>query len=138
MESWFGFMRRDSAVEPFGEEEKMLLDYAMRPMAWFQRQVILHRGVSLVEDPLTPSERRVLNERLTDRPEREIAEITGLTQATVHTYATRICRKFNVRGRAGLMALWLGQMDAPEVGQSAPLAKEPMRLERLLHAEFGQ
>ena len=71
---------------------------------------MLQRGIILADKPLTPSERRMLSELLTDKSEREIAETLSLKSTTVHTYAKRIIRKFNVRGRAGLMALWLGQM----------------------------
>ncbi len=64
----------------------------------------------LANEPLKQSERRVLNSLLTQKTEQEIAKEHGLTQATIHTYCTRIYRKFNVRGRSGLTALWLGEI----------------------------
>ena len=39
--------------------------------------------------------------------EAEIAERMGLSSHTVHDYARKLYRKFNVKGRVGLMALVL-------------------------------
>jgi len=110
-ESWFCFERIGSPGIRYDNEARVLLDYAVRPMRWFHRQLLLHRGVLIADEPFTPSERRVLNALLTDKTEQQIAEELGLTPTTVHTYSTRICRKFNVRRRAGLTALWLGQTE---------------------------
>lgn len=57
--------------------------------------------------PLSPQERRVLELLLTDAAEREIAATLGLAESTVHSYVASIFRKFGVRGRKGLMSLWL-------------------------------
>ena len=110
IESWFAFERHGENTTLFDESERELLDYAFRPLKWFHRQLILHHGVILAEEPLKPAERRIVNSLLTDMTEQEIAKEHGLTQNTVHTYCTRIFRKFNVRGRAGLIALWLGKI----------------------------
>jgi len=107
VESWFGFERHHPKY--FGDAERELLTYAGRSMKWFHRQIALNHGLLLADQPLTPSERRVLNSLLQEKTEKEIAESLGLTPSTVHTYAMRIYRKFNVRGRAGLTALWLGR-----------------------------
>jgi len=58
-------------------------------------------------EALAPHERRVLNQLLTEAAEKQIAERLGLTVSTTHSYITSIYRKFGVRGRAGLMSLWL-------------------------------
>ncbi len=58
-------------------------------------------------DALAPHERRVLNLLLTEAGEKQIAEQLGLAVSTTHSYITGIYRKFGVRGRAGLMSLWL-------------------------------
>lgn len=63
---------------------------------------------------LAPNERRVLELLLTEATEKQIAEKLGLAPSTVHSYVTGIFRKFNVRGRAGLMSLWLSQR--PDLG----------------------
>lgn len=110
VESWMAFERNGFDKPLYGAYERELLAYAMQPMKWFHRQLILRQGVHLAEEPLTDSERRVLNGLLTEKTEQEIADELTLSQATVHTYCTRIYRKFGVRGRAGLTALWLGKM----------------------------
>lgn len=112
VESWLVFERIGEDSPLFGETERALLDLAVRPMRWFHRQLLLHHGALIADTPLTPSERKVLSELLTEKTEPEIAAALHLAASTVHTYCTRICRKFNVRGRAGLIALWL--MKTPE------------------------
>lgn len=111
VESWFAFERDGSDKPLFGQEERELLDYAVRPMKWFHRQLVLHYGVVLAEEALTRSERRVLNGLLTEMTEAAIAKELALSPTTVHSYCTNIYRKFGVRGRPGLTALWLGRMD---------------------------
>ena len=109
VESWLIFERMGEDSPCFGDGERGLLDRALRPMRWFHHQLLLHHGAVLAAAPLTPSERKVLSELLTEKTETEIAAALHLATSTVHTYCTRICRKFNVRGRAGLTALWLGK-----------------------------
>ena len=109
VESWMVFERCGDDADNFGEVERQLLDYALRPTQWFQKQLTLHHGIYLAEETLTPAERRVLSGLLTDKTEAEIGEELSLSQSTVHTYCVRICRKFGVRGRSGLISLWLGE-----------------------------
>lgn len=81
----------------------------LRGLTWFQRKVALSYGLHIGSATLTASERRVLQQLLTGLSEREIADKLTLTYSTVHSYATSIYRKFDVKGRAGLTALWLGK-----------------------------
>lgn len=108
VESWFGFQRMGHPEPQFGEAERATLATAMRPLRWFNQRIALQYGLRVADKPLTPTERRILNALLSDRTEQQVADDLDLAQATVHTYCGRIARKFNVRGRAGLMALWLG------------------------------
>jgi PAS domain S-box-containing protein len=64
------------------------------------------RNMSAVAD-LAPHEQKVLELLLSDATEKQIAEKLGLAVSTTHSYITGIFRKFGVRGRAGLMSLWL-------------------------------
>jgi DNA-binding CsgD family transcriptional regulator len=107
VESWVGFERNGKGKGHFCDEDRDLLHYAVRPLRGFHRQLLLHHGVFVADKPLTNSERRVLNELLTEKTEKEIARELALSPSTVHTYCVRICKKFGVRGRAGLVALWL-------------------------------
>jgi DNA-binding CsgD family transcriptional regulator len=109
IESWFCFERMDEQSVPFGPAERALLETAGRPLKWLHHQIALHHGLLLAATPLTPSERRLLVQLLGAGSEVDIAVELGLTPDTVHVYATRIYRKFNAKGRAGLMALWLGR-----------------------------
>lgn len=81
----------------------------LRGLAWFHRQVALSYGLHIGTAAITPTERRVLQQLLTDLSEREIAAELDLAYSTVHSYVTTLYRKFDVKGRAGLTALWLGQ-----------------------------
>lgn len=59
---------------------------------------------------LAPHEKKVLRLLLTDATEKQIADQLGLAVSTTHSYVSAIFRKFGVRGRAGLMSLWLRSM----------------------------
>lgn len=61
------------------------------------------------DKPLAPREREILALLLTEATEKQIADQLGLAFSTTHSYITAIFRKFGVRGRAGLMSLWLQQ-----------------------------
>jgi DNA-binding CsgD family transcriptional regulator len=107
-EGYYGFLRM-RADDPFTEAQRDLASYAMRGLTWFHRQVLLAHGLIATSTPLSPTERRVVALLLTDRSEKLIAVELGLTPATVHTYVRAILRKLSVRGRNGLLSLWLGQ-----------------------------
>ena len=53
--------------------------------------------------------RRTLGHLLRGESEKEIARTLGLSQHTVHEYVGQLYRHFNVRSRAELMALWVGE-----------------------------
>lgn len=91
----------------FTPHDRQLVARATRGIKWFHRQVLLSHGLGISAKALNPTERRVLNALLTARTEKQIAADLGMTAGTTHQYATAIYRKFSVRGRAGLMALWL-------------------------------
>ena len=109
VESWFGFQRIGQPEPHFGARDRAVLETAVRPLRWLHRRIALLYGLQLAETPLTATERRVLGALLGGGTEREIADALALSPSTVHTYCARICRKLNVRGRTGLMALWLGR-----------------------------
>jgi DNA-binding CsgD family transcriptional regulator len=108
IESWLGFERMGDQPR-FTQTDRRLLEYASRPLKWFHRPICLSHGFTLAKSPLTPTERRLLNQLPGKETEGTIAQELGLSPTTVHTYATRIYRNFNVQGRTGLTALWLGR-----------------------------
>lgn len=71
------------------------------------RQGLLVEQGPQAPTPLSPQERRVLELLLTDASERQIATQMALAESTIHSYVASIFRKFGVRGRKGLMSLWL-------------------------------
>lgn len=111
-ESYFGWYRTGAKTSPFAPYDRDLLAYAMRPLKWFHRRVMLHHGLLIARAPLTPTERRLVSLLLTERVEKEIAYELALTLATTHTYISGLFRKFGVSGRSGLTALWLGKPPA--------------------------
>lgn len=107
-ETYFGIFR-DTQHAPFTPEERDTLAYALRGLKWFHRQQMLSRGLLVASSPLTLVERQVLSSLLNGKTEKEIAAIQGQSPHTTHEYVTAIYRKFGVKNRASLMALWLGK-----------------------------
>jgi len=98
---------RATDKEMFSKSDLELASYALRPLKWFHRQVLLTFGLGFSGEPLTNTQRRVLTLLLTDRTEQEIADTIGQKKSTTHEHVTQIYRKFNVSSRAALMAIWL-------------------------------
>lgn len=92
---------------PFDAGERDLLCFFLAGSRTFQRELLLSRGLTGSSSPFSPRERDVLNLLLTDAGEKEIARHLGIGYRTVHQHAASIFAKTGVRGRQGLMALWL-------------------------------
>lgn len=119
-ESYFCFDRMGDRPY-FGGDDLELASFALRGIKWFHRQLMLSHGLGLCEEVLTPAEQRVIQGLLSGASEREIAETMKLSQGTVHQYATRIYKKFAVRGRVEFTALWLaGNPGARAADTDAP------------------
>lgn len=86
----------------FNRNDCQLAAALLCSLTWFQQKVALSYGLHISSATLTSSERRILQQLLTERSEREIADQLKLTYNTVHSYATSIYRKFDVKGRTGL------------------------------------
>ena len=105
-ESYFIFDRYRSRRR-FSSKDAQLAASVLRGLKWLHRGVMLSHGLLIANKPLSPVQRRLLSFLLTEKSEREIAQIMELTPATVHTYITALYRVFGVKSRASLMALWL-------------------------------
>ena len=92
---------------PFTSEDKARATFLLGGIKWFHQLLVLDRKVAAGKSPCTPAERRMLALLLTGQSEQEMADALGLGLGTVHSRITTIYRKFAVRGRAELMALWL-------------------------------
>lgn len=100
---------RRRGERPFGERERDLLAFFMLGSATFQRELLLAHGLLDAQAPLSARERDVLRLLLSDACEKDIARRLGIGYRTVHQHAASLYAKFGVRGRVGLMALWLRQ-----------------------------
>jgi DNA-binding CsgD family transcriptional regulator len=105
-ESCFVFDKRHT-LSRFSEADAELAGYAVRGLTWFQRQLFYSHGLLVAQEPLTAMERQVVQLLLTDKSEKEIAVELGQSPHTTHGHVKEIYRKYNVTGRAGLMAVWL-------------------------------
>lgn len=100
---------RRHGERPFGEHERNLLGFFLLGSTAFQRELLLARGLLGAQAPLSARERDVLAQLLSDASEKDIARRLGIGYRTVHQHAANLYAKFGVRGRVGLMALWLRQ-----------------------------
>lgn len=73
----------------------------------FVLRLSLSHGLLEGQGRLSPRERETLLLLLRGGSEKEIAQQLGLSPKTLHQYVISIYRKFNVRSRPELMALWL-------------------------------
>jgi DNA-binding CsgD family transcriptional regulator len=107
VESWFAF-QRTTLRRRFSSANELLLLEALRPLRWFHRQLAITHGLGLANSPLTPTQRRVLHLLLSEKSEKEMAIQLGQSYHTTHEHVVNLFAKFGVKGRSGLMALWLG------------------------------
>jgi len=105
-EAYFVFNRRGTVR--FTEADAALAGFALRGLGWFHRQMFYCHGLVVAQEPLTSTQRDVLQLLLSDKTEKEIAAELGQSFHTTHTHVKDIFRKYNVKSRAGLMAVWLG------------------------------
>lgn len=108
VEVYFGLHR--SVDQPrYSRQECDKVMLAMRGLRWFHRQQMLAFGLLVAKSPLTPLERKVLHGLLTGQTEKQVAATLGHGQHTTHEYVLRIYRKYGVKSRAALLALWMGK-----------------------------
>ena len=106
VELFYVFIRRELKTL-YSEAEAELVGFALRGLSWMHRQLIYSHGLLVAQEPLTTTQRDVLRLLLTDKTEKEIATELGQSFHTTHTHVKDIFRKYNVKSRAGLMAVWL-------------------------------
>jgi DNA-binding CsgD family transcriptional regulator len=93
----------------FTAAEAEVLEFAMKGLKWFHRELLLGNGLLMAQEPLTATERRVVHLLLTERSEREIADALRQSPKTTHKHVTSILHKYGVKSRPALMALWLNR-----------------------------
>ena len=108
VEAYIGLFR-DLNHPPFSVADRVAVGDALRGLKWFFRQLLLSRGLLAASAPLSTAERKVLQALLGGLTEKEIAVALNQSPNTTHTHVTSIYRKFCVKNRAMLTALWLGK-----------------------------
>ncbi|MGI3166867.1 LuxR C-terminal-related transcriptional regulator [Pseudooceanicola sp. 200-1SW] len=93
----------------FSPRDREIATFSLRGLRWFFRQQMLTEGMGIVPTPLTEAERLVLRGLLDGLSEKAIAEVANQSRHTTHGHVKRIFRKYGVRSRSELMALWLGR-----------------------------
>lgn len=93
----------------FSEADGKLIMEIVGSIPWFIKELCLAHGLHNCAQPLNQTEKRIVRLLLTDKTEPEIAATLGQATSTTHKYVTGIYRKYGVRGRAGLMSLWLSR-----------------------------
>ncbi len=93
----------------FSESDLALAATVMRGVKWFHRQLMLSHGLGIADAPLTGAERRTLQALVTGEPVKTIARRLGVTPGTAQQYTNSVYRKFGVRSRAELLAVWLNR-----------------------------
>lgn len=111
---------RRAGEPPFAERERDLLRFFLLGAQSFLRETLLARGLIHAAAAFSPRERQVLALLLTDANEKEIARRLAIGHRTVHQHAEAIYAKLGVRGRVGLMALWLRHRRAEQADPGAP------------------
>lgn len=106
-EIYYGIFRGLRAPR-FSPEERDAVGYILRGLKWFHRRQMLGHGLLIADSPLTPTEKKVLHGLLTGKSEKEIAAQLGQRYNTTHEHVGSLYRKFGVKNRSALMALWIG------------------------------
>jgi len=112
VESIFLLDRHESisrAKPRFTKGEADLAGIVLRGAREFHRRLLLLHGVFRNVKALSPLKLRIVQELLSDKPEKEIAAATGQKPMTLRKYVKEIYTEFGVRSRPALMSLWLGE-----------------------------
>lgn len=92
----------------FSKKEIMTVTTLLRGIHGFHRQLLLSKGLTVADEALSPTARRIVSKLLTGMPEKEIAASMGQSVNTTHKYIKSIYERFGVQSRAALMSIWLG------------------------------
>ena len=99
-----------NAKRRFTPDEADLAGTALRGLKEFHRRLLLGHGVLRNVKPLSPLKRRLLQELLSAKSEKEIAATMKRKPTTIREYVRELYAEYGVRTRTGLMALWLGEI----------------------------
>lgn len=98
---------RSTGQPPFQSTEADTALFALRGLGWFLQRYLFSLGLDLARTPLTDTERTVLHRLLGGQAPRDIADELSQSVHTCREHIQAIYKKYNVKSRAQLMALWL-------------------------------
>lgn len=98
---------RAQGAASFEPAERQFLAVCLSGATATLRWLALSHGWAGDQPPLRPHHRRVLLGLLTGLSEKQVAYELNLSVNTTHEYVTTLLRRFKVRNRPSLMALWL-------------------------------
>ena len=98
---------RPMHAEPFTPEDRDFIGLAIASVPSLHKLLCMERGLLDASAVLSKREMDTYRLLLTDFTESEIAEKLKLSTHTIHDYARQLYRKFEVKGRVGLMAMVL-------------------------------
>lgn len=101
-------LARAAGGADFSPHDQNALDLLLQGLDRWLNWLVLSHAPHASAGPLPPHQRKVLLLLVTGLSEKQIAAELNLSTNTAHQYVTAIYRRFGVRNRPSLAALWLG------------------------------
>lgn len=101
--------RESGPRKNFTDADTALAATVLRGLREFHRRLLLGHGVLRGVKSLSPLKVKILQQLLSGRPEKEIAEALGQKPLTLRKTIAGIYAEFGVKTRLALLALWLGE-----------------------------
>jgi DNA-binding CsgD family transcriptional regulator len=105
-------LRRAATLPPFDADHDFALECVFNGLSRWLNWLALSHGPWHPEGALPVRLRQVLLLLATHRLEKQIASALGLSENTTHQYVTAVYRRFGVRNRPSLLAMWLAGLPA--------------------------
>jgi len=103
---------RPAGAADFSAHDQAALQLLFQGLNRWVNWLVLSHAPHASAGPLPPHQRKVLLLLVTGLSEKQIAAELNLSTNTAHQYVTAIYRRFGVRNRPSLAALWLGAESA--------------------------
>lgn len=101
---------RHSGSADFSATDRQMLELALAGLTRWLSWLAHSHGPVTAAGALPPHQRKVLLLLVTGLAEKQIADQLNLSTNTAHQYVTALYRRFGVRNRPSLAALWLGSV----------------------------
>lgn len=101
---------RNKNQPTFSQKDVDTLSELLQGLMWFHRKIVISYGIHLHDSPLTPKEEIILQKTLSEKSVENISKELNQSANTTKTHLKNICYKYGVKGRSGLLNLWLNPM----------------------------